>query len=108
MAQVALVALTAAASLSAHDGATAPIAAAAPVEAVDLQAAIEQGSIKAEFNGNGREALRADILARAKDAAWLARFCQVERAADYPMEDIYIRNPPWRGTTKTPFGFTCR
>ena len=66
MAQVALVALTAAASLSAHDGATAPIAAAAPVEAVDLQAAIEQGSIKAEFNGNGREALRATLSNKTK------------------------------------------
>ena len=61
MAQAALVALAAVSSLSSHDSnAPAPVA-AGPAEPVDLQAAIEQGRIKAEFSGNGREAMRATL-----------------------------------------------
>ena len=61
MAQAAIVALAAVSALSSHDStAPAPVA-DAPAEAIDLQAAIEQGRIKAEFSGNGREAMRATL-----------------------------------------------
>ena len=66
MAQVAVVALAAASALSSHDGAVAPLAENAPVEPVDLQSAIEQGRIKAEFSGNGREAMRATLSNNTK------------------------------------------
>ncbi len=65
MAQVAVVALAAASAFSSHDGA-APLAEAAPVEPVDLQSAIEQGRIKAEFKGNGRDAMRATLSNNTK------------------------------------------
>ncbi len=61
MAQAAVVALAAVSAMSSHDsGAPAPVL-AGPAEAVDLQAAIEQGRIKAVFNGNGRDAVRATL-----------------------------------------------
>ena len=66
MTQVALVALTAVSALSSHDDAAAPLAEAGPAEAVDLQSAIEQGSIKAEFAGDGREAVRATLSNKTK------------------------------------------
>ena len=61
MAQAAIVALAAVSALSSHDGTAAAPVPSGPAEAVDLQAAIEQGRIKAEFNGNGREAIRATL-----------------------------------------------
>ena len=61
MAQAAVVALAAVSALSSHDGTTPPPVAVGPAETVDLQAAIEQGRIKADFNGNGREAMRASL-----------------------------------------------
>ena len=64
MAQAAIVALAAVSALSSHDG-NAPVA-SAPAETVDLQAAIEQGRIKAEFNGNGRDAMRATLTNTGK------------------------------------------
>ena len=61
MTQAALVALAAVSSLSSHDfNAPAPMV-AGPAEPIDLQTAIEQGRIKAEFAGNGREAMRATL-----------------------------------------------
>ena len=61
MTQAALVALAAVSALGSHDAnAPAPVA-SGPAEAVDLQAAIEQGRIKADFSGNGREAMRATL-----------------------------------------------
>ena len=61
MAQAAIVALAAVSAIGSHDSeAPAPVA-AGPAEPVDLQAAIEQGRIKAEFSGNGREAMRATL-----------------------------------------------
>ena len=59
MAQAAIVALAAVSALSSHESAAPAPLADAPAEPVDLQAAIEQGRIKAEFSGNGREAMRA-------------------------------------------------
>ena len=66
MAQVAVVALAAASALGSHDGTVAPLAHSAPVEPVDLQSAIEQGRIKAEFSGNGRDAMRATLSNHTK------------------------------------------
>ena len=66
MAQVAVVALAAASALGSHDGTFAPLAASAPAEPVDLQSAIEQGRIKAEFSGNGRDAMRATLSNNTK------------------------------------------
>ena len=61
MAQAAIVALAAVSALDSHNSnAPAPVA-TGPAEPVDLQAAIEQGRIKAEFSGNGREAMRATL-----------------------------------------------
>ena len=61
MAQAAIVALAAVSAIGSHDSeAPAPVI-AGPAEPVDLQAAIEQGRIKAEFSGNGREAMRATL-----------------------------------------------
>ncbi|MEO7319845.1 MAG: hypothetical protein ABIZ56_12720 [Chthoniobacteraceae bacterium] len=61
MAQAAIVALAAVSALDSHNSnAPAPVA-SGPAEPVDLQAAIEQGRIKAEFSGNGREAMRATL-----------------------------------------------
>ena len=61
MAQAAIVALAAVSAIGSHDSeAPAPLV-AGPAEPVDLQAAIEQGRIKAEFSGNGREAMRATL-----------------------------------------------
>lgn len=66
VAQAAIVALAAVSALQSHDkNAPAPIA-DAPAEAVDLQAAIEQGRIKAEFSGNGRDAMRATLTNTSK------------------------------------------
>ncbi len=62
VAQAAIVALAAVSALSSHDGQPAAPVASVPAEAVDLQAAIEQGRIKAEFSGNGREAMRATLF----------------------------------------------
>ena len=62
MAQAAIVALAAVSAIGSHDSeAPAPVI-AGPAEPVDLQAAIEQGRIKAEFSGNGREAMRATLF----------------------------------------------
>ena len=61
MAQAAIVALAAVSAISSHDSeASAPVV-AGPAEPVDLQAAIEQGRIKAEFSGNGRESMCATL-----------------------------------------------
>lgn len=65
VAQAAVVALAAVSALGSHDGIVIP-AASAPAETVDLQAAIEQGRIKPEFNGNGRDAMRATLLNTGK------------------------------------------
>lgn len=60
------------------------------------------------MNKDEREQLRADILARAKDPQWLSRLCQLERLSGFPLEDIYKRNPEWRGGETSPFGLSCR
>ena len=60
LSKAALVALTAASALSPHsDGGTgaANLVADVPAEIVDLQTALEQGTLKADFKGNGRETL---------------------------------------------------
>jgi hypothetical protein len=65
LAKAAIIALAAASALSSHSG-SAPVAEVVPTEAVDLQTALEQGSIKAEFKGNGRETLAAVIVNKTK------------------------------------------
>ena len=66
--RAALVALAAVSALGSHEQSDTPrIAEAAPiVETVDLQTAIETGSIKAEFKGNGRDTLRATLANHGK------------------------------------------
>ena len=66
MAQAAIVALAAVSALSSHDGTAAAPEASAPAERVDIQSAIEQGRIKPEFSGNGRDAMRATLLNTGK------------------------------------------
>ena len=66
MAQAAVVALAAVSALSSHDGTAAAPDVSAPAERVDIQSAIEQGRIKPEFNGNGRDAVRATLLNTGK------------------------------------------
>ena len=66
MPKAALIALAAASAMASHADGAAPTVQASSMETVDLQAALEQGAIKGEFQGNGRELLRATLTNRSK------------------------------------------
>ncbi len=67
--KAAIIALAAASAMSSHADATpqsAPIAEPTAAQSSELLAAIEQGDVKAEFKGNGRDIVEATVTNKSK------------------------------------------